>query len=39
LARVSALQALDRRDSPSVQDAERRVKLADPDRPGDWLEL
>lgn len=39
LARLSALQALDARGSLFFRDAERRVKIAEQDRPGEWIEL
>ncbi len=39
LARLSALQALDARGTLFFKDAERRVKVADQDRPGEWIEL
>ena len=39
LARLNALQALDARGSLFFRDAERRVKVADQDAPGEWIEL
>ena len=39
LARLSAIQALDRRGPLFFRDSERRVMLADPDAPGPWIDL
>jgi phosphoribosyl 1,2-cyclic phosphodiesterase len=39
LARMSALEGLDRRGPLFFRDAERRVRLADPDAPGPWIDL
>jgi phosphoribosyl 1,2-cyclic phosphodiesterase len=39
LARLSALQALDARGSLFFRDAERRVRCAEQDKPGEWIEL
>jgi phosphoribosyl 1,2-cyclic phosphodiesterase len=39
LARLSALQALDARGPLFFRDAERRVRCAEQDRPGEWIEL
>jgi phosphoribosyl 1,2-cyclic phosphodiesterase len=39
LARLSALQALDERGSLFFRDSERRVRTAEQDRPGMWIEL
>jgi phosphoribosyl 1,2-cyclic phosphodiesterase len=39
LARLSAIQALDARGSLFFRDAERRVRIAEQDKPGPWIEL
>lgn len=39
VARLSAIQALDQRGPLFFRDVERRVKLADPDAPGPWIEM
>jgi phosphoribosyl 1,2-cyclic phosphodiesterase len=39
LARLSAMQALDERGSLFFRDAERRVRTAEQDKPGGWIEL
>jgi phosphoribosyl 1,2-cyclic phosphodiesterase len=39
LARLTALQAFERRGPLFCRDAERRLSLADPDSPGPWIDV